>query len=53
MAKQDERTNRNIRLNAVEWEAFKDLLGAEWLRKRIASAIKRNNRQPTATPTKE
>lgn len=53
MAKQDERINRNIRLNHVEWEAFKGLLGAEWLRKRIASAIKRENRQPTAKPTKE
>lgn len=45
--------NRNIRLTDAEWGAFKELLGVEWLRKRIASAIKRQNRQPIVHSTKE
>lgn len=55
MAYKYERKNRNIRLSDAEWEAFKTLLGAEWLRTRIAGAVKRNSRKPTGKPiqTKE
>lgn len=35
-----ERTTRPIRMNAEEWEAFKRLLGTEWLRKQIAKAVR-------------
>lgn len=31
--------NRNIRLSDSEWEAFKTLLGPEWLRARIRGAL--------------
>ncbi len=43
-----ERIPRGIRLNDQEWEDFKRLLGAEWLRGRIEQAVKRENRQPAA-----
>lgn len=33
------RANRNIRLTDAEWETFKHLLGAEWLRAKIAQAM--------------
>lgn len=41
----DERIGRNIRLNQSEWEYFKRLLGASWLRGQIAKAVKREQRQ--------
>lgn len=41
----DERIGRNIRLNQSEWEDFKRLLGAPWLRGQIAKAVKREQRQ--------
>jgi hypothetical protein len=46
-----ERKPRGIRLNDQEWGAFKDLLGAEWLRKQIDRAIKKDQRKPTAQKT--
>lgn len=42
----DERIGRNIRLNKSEWEDFKRLLGAPWLRGQIAKAVKREQRKP-------
>lgn len=42
-----ERTPRAIRLNDDEWEIFKSLLGAEWLRDQIAKARKRAARKIT------
>jgi hypothetical protein len=47
------RKTRQIRMDDEEWEAFKTLLGAEWLRSKIASAIQHKNRKPTATNTEE
>lgn len=41
MAYKYDRKNRNIRLTDAEWEDFKTLMGAEWLRKRIASYSRR------------
>lgn len=38
--KHEERKNRNIRMTCKEWESFKTLLGAEWLRYQIAKAEK-------------
>lgn len=46
------RTTRPIRMSDEEWEGFKSLLGTEWLRSRIASAIKRSNRKPIAIKAK-
>lgn len=43
-AMKDERIGRNIRLNQSEWEDFKRLLGASWLRGQIAKALKREQR---------
>jgi len=40
-----ERTPRAIRLNDAEWEIFKSLLGAPWLRDQIAKARKRAARE--------
>lgn len=42
-----ERKPRGIRLNDNEWESFKRLLGAPWLRKQIEKAEKKAN-APTA-----
>lgn len=39
-----ERTSRPIRMNTEEWEAFKRLLGADWLRKQIAKAVRAEQR---------
>lgn len=44
----DERIGRNIRLNKSEWEDFKRLLGAPWLRGQIAKAVKREQRNSAA-----
>ena len=38
--KREERKSRNIRMTDHEWEVFKALLGAEWLRYQIAKADK-------------
>lgn len=48
-----ERIPRGIRLNDREWESFKLLLGAEWLRGQIEKAEKRANRKPTAKAVEE
>lgn len=53
MAYKYERKNRNIRLSDFEWEAFKDFLGADWLRDQIRQAAQINNRKPPAPTTKE
>jgi hypothetical protein len=50
--KADERINRNIRLSGFEWECFKDLLGAEWLRDQIHQAAKAAGRKPPKEQTK-
>lgn len=39
------RTTRPIRMTDAEWAAFKELLGAEWLRDQIAKASKRAERK--------
>lgn len=41
-------TNRNIRMSDDEWEAFKTLLGPEWLRARIRGAIIAEKRRQNA-----
>lgn len=41
---QENRLGRNIRLSSSEWEDFKRLLGAAWLRGQIAKAVKREQR---------
>lgn len=46
-----ERKNRHIRMTDEEWEAFRSLLGATWLRKQIDRAIKKDQRKPTAQKT--
>lgn len=45
---QANRPGRNIRLSSAEWEDFKRLLGAAWLRGQIAKAVKREQRKPIA-----
>ena len=39
------RTTRPIRMTDAEWSAFKDLLGAEWLRGQVEKAIQRDKRK--------
>lgn len=39
------RTTRPIRMTNAEWSAFKELLGAEWLRGQIAKAKAREERK--------
>lgn len=34
-------------MDDAEWEGFKTLLGTEWLRSKIASAIQRDKRKAT------
>lgn len=53
MAYKYDRKNRNVRLDDFEWDAFKDLLGAEWLRGKIEKAAKEDGRIRPAKPTKE
>lgn len=48
-----ERKNRHIRMTDEEWEAFRSLLGAAWLRNKIGQAIKRQTRKPTAKRVEE
>lgn len=48
---QTERKPRPIRMDDIEWEAFRLLLGATWLRKQIDRAIKKDQRKPTAQKT--
>ncbi|MCY1453998.1 hypothetical protein D9M71_710300 [compost metagenome] len=52
MAYKYDRKNRNIRLNDFEWECFKDLMGADWLREQIHETAKKHNRKDPQ-PTKE
>lgn len=42
------RATRPIRMFDDEWEDFKRLLGADWLRVQIAKAVKREQRSPAA-----
>lgn len=56
MAYKYERKNRNIRLSDFEWDAFKDLIGAEALREQIHKAAKKDGRtapEPKTKQTKE
>lgn len=39
------RTTRPIRMTDAEWDAFKELLGAEWLRGQVEKAIIQRNRR--------
>lgn len=50
---QTERKPRPIRMDDIEWEAFRSLLGATWLRKQIDRAIKKDQRKPTVKPVEE
>jgi len=43
-----ERKSRAIRLDDQEWDCFKRLLGTVWLRRKIALAMSKENRKPTA-----
>ena len=43
-----ERIPRGIRLNDQEWDDFKRLLGADWLRGQIKKAVTREQRKPVA-----
>jgi|GEM_PF-3910735 hypothetical protein len=45
----EQRTNRNIRMNDFEWSVFRDHMGAEWLRAQIAKVAKAKKIQPTET----
>ena len=42
---------RVIRIDEVRFEAFKEHLGTDWLRKQIDRAIKKDQRKPTAQKT--
>lgn len=53
MAYKYERKNRNFRADDFEWDCFKDLLGAAWLRKEIHKAAKEAGRTPPEPKTKK
>lgn len=53
MAYKYERKNRNIRLSDFEWDAFKDLIGAEALREQIHKAANEAGRTPPEPKTKQ
>ena len=42
---------RSIRLSDEHWEAFRDLLGMDWLRKQIEKAEKKANSPAVHTKT--
>lgn len=44
---------RHIRVDDVRWDAFKEHLGMDWLRKQIDRAIKKDQRKPTAKRIEE
>lgn len=47
-----QRAKRDIRMTDEEWEAFKRLLGPEWLRSKIRSEIGKEARKAKSVPDK-